>query len=222
VDRNSAVRHGATSSLRLRTQIVAAIAPAICLAVLAASAAAGSPSRAARWNPGECQQVGRRGATTYLLCFRANHNEHGTFIAKRGSFERTLPVRNPGPTPTAKDAGRVGHWAWAALSPDGSTFLGQWSAECEVPIAFFAGLDGRRPRPVTAEHDWADSPTSIAYGWTTDGRAIVLLPREPCGGGATKPGLYLISRSGRRTLIHSSAPIRRSIRPRSASSIGHP
>jgi hypothetical protein len=221
MDRGSAVRQFATSSVRSYSQF-GAVAAVICLALLAAATAGGSPTGAARWNPGECQPVGRHGATTYLLCVRINDNEHGTFIAKRGSLERTLPVPNPGPTPTATDAGRVGHWAWAALSPDGSTFLGQWSAECEVPIAFFARLDGRALRPVTAEHNWADSPNSIAYGWTTDGRAIVRLPRQPCGAAAKKPGLYLINRAGRRTLIRPAAPIGKSIRPRSASSIGHP
>jgi hypothetical protein len=193
----------------------------ICVTIVAASTVAGSPSASAGWKPNECKQVGRRGATTYLLCFRPNlPGSHGTFIAKRGSSTSVVPVRNPGPTPTAADAGKVGHWAWAALSPDGRTFLGQWSAECEVPIAFFAHVDGRAVQPVTGETNWARSPTSIAYGWTTDGRAIVRLPSAPCGSADTRPGLYLISRAGHRTPIHAAVAIGRSIRPRPASSVG--
>ena len=177
------------------------------------AAVARSPS--ARWRPHDCQQVGRHGATMYLLCFRINRNEHGTFIAKRGSDERILAIRKPGPTPTATDAGRVGHWDWAALSPDGSTFLGQWSSECEIPIAFFARLDGTSVLPVTGEKDWARSPVSIAYGWTTDGRAIVRLPRNICAGIPSKrAGVYLISMAGWRLRIHPPHVIRKSTRPR--------
>jgi hypothetical protein len=118
----------------------------------------------------------------------------------------------------------VGHWEWAALSPDGSMLLAQWSAECEIPIAFFVPAEGGEPRVVTGEEDWATSPTSVALGWTTDGRAIILFPEaNPCGvvGG---PGLYLVGVDGShervRGLDRFATKLPRSLRPRSAESLG--
>jgi hypothetical protein len=105
---------------------------------------------------------------------------------------------------------KVGHWASAFLSPDDSTFLAQWSAECEVPIAFFVSVRGGLPRTVTGEGNWADAPESVADGWTQDGRAIVELPRGACGTSANRPGIYLISLGGRRKFL---APLPRSLGP---------
>ena len=45
----------------------------------------------------------------------------------------------------AKPPGRVGHWVWAVFAPQGSAFLAQWSAECEVPVAFLAVHNTLRP-----------------------------------------------------------------------------
>ena len=75
--------------------------------------------------------------------------------------------------PTQRPAGaKVGHWAGAYRSPDGKALLAQWSAECEVPIAFFVrGRDGA-PKPVVGK-SLRDAPMSVADGWTQDGRAIV-------------------------------------------------
>ena len=39
---------------------------------------------------------------------------------------------------------KVGHWAKAYLSPDGKTFLAQWSAECEVPTRVLRAGSRRR------------------------------------------------------------------------------
>src|SRR5205823_10572821 len=30
----------------------------------------------------------------------------------------------------------IGHWLWAELAPKGDSVLAQWSAECEVPVAY--------------------------------------------------------------------------------------
>ena len=76
---------------------------------------------------------------------------------------------------------KVGHWAKAYLSPDGKTFLAQWSAECEIPTAFFIPVRGGTPRAVTGETDWTNAPSSTADGWTEDGRAIVETWRGDCG-----------------------------------------
>jgi hypothetical protein len=88
-----------------------------------------------------------------------------------------------------------GHWAAAWLSPDGEMLLAQWSAECEIPIAFFVEAHTGEMRPVTGEANWADAPESIALGWNADGRARVRLTKGYCGGAKHPPGVYLIDPS---------------------------
>lgn len=167
---------------------------------------------------GPCRGVGLTEEGRLRLC-RAP-NEHGTFVVGEGDAAEPLAIPPPGSTPSASDAGRAGHWEWAALSPDASTLLAQWRAECEVPIAFFVSLPAGSPRPVTGETDWAKSPNSEALGWTTDGRAIVFLPRGPaCGVGAGRPGVYLYQApgAGKRLVATqggSTFPMRRSRAPR--------
>ena len=163
--------------------------------------------------------AGSHGASSYLLCWRPVGNQHGVFLRVEGGEKTTLPLAPPGPTPTAKYAGRAGHWYWAALSPDGTRFLAQWSGECEVPTAFFVSLAGGKPIPVTGESDWAKSPNTMAYGWTPDGRAIVFIPTKPaCGTGIFRPGIYLVAESCRRELIWAGneppARLERSLEPR--------
>jgi hypothetical protein len=98
-------------------------------------------------------------------------------------------------------AGPVGGWIGGYVSRDAKTLLMQWSAECEVPYAFFVPARGGVPRLVTGERSMADAPESIADGWTSDGRAIVELPQGACGGGVSVPGIYFIAPSGHRTLV---------------------
>jgi hypothetical protein len=95
---------------------------------------------------------------------------------------------------------KVGHWAKAFLSPDGKTFLAQWSAECEVPFAFLVPVRGGAPRVVTGEADWRRAPQSSADGWTEDGRAIVEISRGDCGTPSRRE-LYLVASGGQRTAI---------------------
>jgi hypothetical protein len=170
----------------------------------------------------DCQTAGRDARGVLLLCQERGRGRHGAFVVNDGSGRRLLPIGSPGSTATAADAGLVGHWEWASVSSDGSTFLAQWSAECEIPIAFFVPAEGGKPRVVTGEDDWATSPSSVALGWTTDGRAIVLLPASsPCGS-AGKPGLYLIGVDGTHVRIRGvdrfAKNLRRSARPRPVAS----
>jgi hypothetical protein len=106
---------------------------------------------------------------------------------------KTLAIGKP---PGAK----VGHWAKAYLSPDGRTFLAQWSAECEVPFTFVVPARGGVPLVVTGEENWTTAPQSTADGWTEDGRAIVELRRGDCGLPA-KATIYLVAKDGARTAI---------------------
>jgi hypothetical protein len=110
---------------------------------------------------------------------------------------RTIPVVDP-------PGAQVGHWAKAYLSPDGKTFLAQWSAECEVPFAFFVPVAGGSPRFVTGGSDWMKAPPSIADGWTKDGRAIVELRPDACSGRTMRSGIYLISVDGKPKLLEPS------------------
>lgn len=151
---------------------------------------------------GKCQRIGTFHGEALRLCFKPNADDHGRFFLRSGTTARKLAVSSPGPTPTAADAGKAGHWAWAAVSPDEKTLLAQWSAECEVPLAFLVDLANGAPTPVTGESDWAESPMSIALGWTTDGRAIVFLPKGgSCGDGTSPPGVYLYSQGGEGDLL---------------------
>jgi hypothetical protein len=171
----------------------------------------------------DCQTVGRGASGEIVLCQERGPDNHGVFVGDDGVSTRVIDVEPPGPTPTASAAGRVGHWAWAALSPDGSMLLAQWSAECEVPIAFFAPVKGGEPQVVSGERDWATSPTSIALGWTADGRAIVLFPdASPCGS-TRESGLYLIGVEGNQTRIRGvdgfAERLQPSLKPRSVESL---
>jgi hypothetical protein len=171
----------------------------------------------------DCRTVGHDARGVLLLCQQRGSDRHGAFVVNDGSGRRVLPVGSPGATATATDAGLVGHWEWASLSPDGSTFLAQWSAECEIPIAFLVPAEGGKPRVVTGEGDWATSPSSVALGWTTDGRAIVLFPESnPCGT-VGSPGLYLVALDGTHTRAREldavATKLPRSVRPRSAATL---
>ena len=122
-----------------------------------------------------------------------------------------------GRVPIERPSG-VGRWVWAAASPDGRTLLMQWSAECEVPLAFLVPAQGGRPRRLAGKH-----VNSMALGWTTDGRAIVFVPAEPGCGSGEDAGLFLIEPGGARERIGRAAkepPIRPSVRPRDADALG--
>ena len=113
----------------------------------------------------------------------------------------------------------VGHWDWAAGSPDGKTILALWRFECEVPAAFLIRATGGRPRSIFGDAE------SVALGWTTDGRAIVFLPSQPACGSEGRPGTYLVSPDGRqRTFVgpakpREDPPIEPSIEPRTVEEV---
>ena len=130
----------------------------------------------------QCNGIAADVAFHYAIC--------GNRFVRDG---KTLAIGKP---PGAK----IGHWAKAYLSPDGMTFLAQWSAECEVPFAFLVPARGGLPRVVTGDSDWTKAPQSTADGWTADGRAIVEITRGDCGKPSSR-GLYLVSQDGTRTVV---------------------
>jgi hypothetical protein len=98
----------------------------------------------------------------FLLCWRPNTGRGGFAFRGRGRIPIAYPYEGP-----------AGHWSGGFLSPDGDTLLAQWTAECEVPYAFFVPVSGGTPRPVTGERSIEDASPSIAHGWTQSGEAII-------------------------------------------------
>jgi hypothetical protein len=154
------------------------------------------------WAAGDCDAAGKHDGAVYRVCYSSPH-ERGLEVVRRGRVEE-VPVEDP--------PGRgIGHWRWAAVSPDGRTFLATWSAECEVPTAFTFPVEGGRPEAVTGERDWVDAPESEALGWTTDGEPLVRLPKGACGTTAAEPGTYVFEDGGRRRVDDGLEP---SLEPR--------
>ena len=149
-----------------------------------ADEAAPPATTAPAWTSRECTAAGSHGVTSYRVCY-ASPTRRAIERVRDGRVERVAVADPPGAV--------VGHWRWAALSPDGSTLLAQWSAECEVPFAFLVPATGGLPRLVTGESRLEDAPESEALGWTTDGEPIVRLPKGICGKGASAPGTYVFS-----------------------------
>jgi hypothetical protein len=108
----------------------------------------------------------------------------------------------PGAKPTlrvvARAPGRIGHWQRASFAPRGSAFFAQWSAECEVPVAFLVAAGRMRPYGGTTLRD---APSSVALGWLPNGSVVVHFPQGACGGAFRTPGIYVIRRAGRTQLL---------------------
>lgn len=94
-----------------------------------------------------------------------------------------------------------GFWRYAFPSPNGLTYLAQWSGECEVPTVYFA-RPGSRPVPVVGPPVTQYVPESYALGWTLEGRAVVVLPQGACGGSMEVPGVYLFTAPNAGVLLH--------------------
>ena len=93
-----------------------------------------------------------------------------------------------------------GHWNYALPSPGGTTLLGQWTGECEVPIAFFLGADGRDPRAAFGGGGLEGAAQSRGLGWTADGDAVVHLMQSACGHDE-RLGIYTIHPDGSPRLL---------------------
>ena len=136
----------------------------------------------------------RVGPGRYLLC--------GRNILRAARSGKRAVLAAPPPSGV-----KLGHWEQAFLAPDGRRLLVQWSAECEIPITFVIHSRGGPLRVVSGERNWADAPESIALGFASDGRAMVLFPVAACGSGIERAGIYAIEmRSYRRRFVF---PVRR-------------
>jgi hypothetical protein len=98
----------------------------------------------------------------------------------------------------ARAPSKVGHWEWAEFAPSGPAFLAQWSAECEVPVAFI--VVGTAMRPYGGK-TLRDAPESAALGWLPNGSALIHFPNGACGRSLARPGIYSVPRSGTPRLL---------------------
>jgi hypothetical protein len=81
----------------------------------------------------------------------------------------------------------TGEWTKVLLSPDRSTYLAQWSGECEIQTAYVIPAHSRALKPITDYR--RGSAESVAIGWSGS-HARVRLPRgQPP---SRKPGVYLV------------------------------
>jgi hypothetical protein len=84
---------------------------------------------------------------------------------------------------------------WAERSPSGDAVLAQWSAECEVPVAYLIAVGRMR----------AYAPDSVALGWLPNGEAVIHFPNGPCGGSTHVRGIYAVPRAGPPRLLLRTA-----------------
>lgn len=94
----------------------------------------------------------------------------------------------------ARAPGRVGHWVWAQRAPRGDAILAQWSAECEVPVAYL--VRGGKLRAYGSE--------TTALGWLAGGDALVHYMQGGCGS-QTLRGIYAVPRDGKPRLLLRTA-----------------
>lgn len=86
----------------------------------------------------------------------------------------------------------TGHWVWAERAQRGGAVLAQWSAECEVPVAY--RIDKGRLRRYGRE--------SVALGFMPDGAALIHFPNGPCAGDASPVrGIYSVPLHSKARLV---------------------
>ena len=93
--------------------------------------------------------------------------------------------------------GKIGHWVWAVRSPSGGATLAQWSAECEIPVAYLL-VDGEL-QPFGRE--------SVALGWLSTGEAVIHFPNGACAG-TSRPvrGIYSAQTTSKTQLLLRTKP----------------
>jgi hypothetical protein len=117
-----------------------------------------------------------------------------------GAAVRTVTYGPPGSKPAlrvvARAPGKVGRWVWAEFAPRGGGFLAQWTAECEVPVAYLVA-DGKL-RSYGQE--------SAALGWLPGGEALIHFPNGPCAGASKAVrGIYVVPGTSKPRLILRTA-----------------
>lgn len=162
--------------------------------------------------PPGCRVADRHGGTWYLICGVPPAEERSalpstiaTWIPGTEPTQIVAPPQSAYATSELGPIGPIGHWRHAAVSPDGSRLLLQWSAECEVPEAFWTPIRGGTPQAIGAADRWGALPESVHVGWDQAGRALVHLPKGECGSSADTPGVYSLSTDGELRLVLATA-----------------
>ena len=153
--------------------------------------AEGTTTSGTRAVPASCSLMQPGTNVRYLLCYSGT-NDHGSFWFRgRGRIPISTPTEAPG-----------GHWSGGFLA--GDTLLAQWTAECEVPYAFFVPARGGTPRLVTGERSMENAPASIAHGWTISGEAIIeVIPNCSEATPHAQSELWLISPDGEQRRVRA-------------------
>jgi hypothetical protein len=130
----------------------------------------------------------------YLVCRSTPTDRGGFWFRGRGQIPVAYPYKASG-----------GHWSGGFLS--GDTLLAQWTAECEVPFAYFVPARGGTPRLVTGERSLQDARASIAHGWTTSGEAIIeIIPDcNEAMPGRSESEIWLVSPDGQKRRLGKDA-----------------
>jgi hypothetical protein len=144
--------------------------------------------------PSDCTLMQPGTNVRYLLCRSTPTDRGGFWFRGRGQIPIAYPYEAPG-----------GQWSGGFLS--GDTLLAQWTAECEVPFAFFVPARGGTPRLVTGERSLRNAPSSIAHGWTTSGQAIIeVIPTcNEARPGKSESEIWLISPDGQKRRLGKDA-----------------
>jgi hypothetical protein len=174
---------------------------------LVALAACGSQNAATGTRPvrstAACTDAGAYETLRYFVCATTSGMHYGKLAVRENGVVRALRV----PFPET-----IGRWRWAAISPDGRWLLAQLSAGCGTTKTFFVSAESGRPRAVVAVR--GEAVDSEAFGWTSDGRAIVWFPADVgCLSGLGREGVYLVRPGGRPVFWRVRAP-KRSLTPR--------
>ena len=134
--------------------------------------------------PPDCTPMEPGSNDRFLLCRSRPTDRGGFWFRGRGQIPVAYPSKGP-----------AGHWSGGFLA--GDTLLAQWTAECEVPFAFFVPARGGTPRLVTGERSMENAPASIAHGWTISGEAVIeVIPNCSAATPHAQSELWLISPDG--------------------------
>jgi hypothetical protein len=92
----------------------------------------------------------------------------------------------------ARAPSKIGHWVWAERAPRSGAVLAQWSAECEVPVAYL----------LAHGEVHAFGGESVALGWLPTGEAVIEFPNGPCAGGwSAARGIYAAAGTSKMRLL---------------------
>lgn len=135
---------------------------------------------------GDCVVADGRGDDTVLACGGELQRRHGAGPAV------VVAGRPPGY--------RDGHWVGAAMSPDASVLLAQYSGECEAPSAWFVPTSGGATAAVARDA----TIDAVGFAWLSNRAVLAQLGPDVCGKSPPEgAGVYRVERDGTRRRVYS-------------------